>query len=77
MLTEVSTSAQAAGINPSRMQPEGDQAISVWFDVVAFSPLAQWLEQLASTKGIIVRQITMNQVEEPGLVSVRLVLRTR
>ena len=75
LLTSVSRTAQGVGINPSRMQPEGDSAVSVWFDAVAFSQLMVWLERLESNQGIVVRQITVDRRDEPGQVSARLVLR--
>lgn len=75
LLTIVSRTAQGVGISPSRMQPEGDDAVSVWFDAVAFSPLMLWLERLESTQGIVVRQITLDRKDQAGQVSARLILR--
>ena len=42
----VSSSAQAQGINPNRLQPEGENAVSLWFDDVAFSSVMQLLERM-------------------------------
>lgn len=75
LLSSVSRSAQSVGINPSRLQPEGSEAVSVWFDAVAFTKLMLWLERLESKQGIVVRQITIDRRETPGQVSARLVLR--
>lgn len=75
LLSSVSRSAQSVGINPSRLQPEGSEAVSVWFDAVAFTKLMLWLERLESNQGIVVRQITIDRREAPGQVSARLVLR--
>ncbi len=75
LLSEVSRSAQSVGINPSRMQPEGTDAVSVWFDNVTFTRLMLWLERLESGKGIVVRQISMERQDRAGQVSARLVLR--
>ena len=36
LLTKVSRTAQNSGIKPSRMQPEGDDGVSIWFDSVSF-----------------------------------------
>lgn len=74
LLREVSRSARAVGINPSRLQPDGSQAVSVWYDLVAFTALMRWLEQLQATQGIEVRQLTLEQANAPGLVSARLTL---
>jgi len=75
MLTTVSRTAQSVGINPSRLQPEGSDAVSVWFDAVGFNSLMLWLERLESSSGIVVRQISVDRKDEPGQVSARIVLR--
>lgn len=76
LLTAASSTAQAIGIKPSRLQPEGSAAVSVWFDAVPFTKLMLWLERLESTQGIFVRQISIDDRDETGQVSARLVLRT-
>lgn len=76
MLTAVSRTAQNVGITPTRMQPEGNGGVSVWFDSVSFTQLMLWIERLESRQGIVVRQITIDRREVPGQVSVRVVLRT-
>jgi len=75
LLSSVSKSARSVGINPSRLQPEGSEAVSVWFDAVAFTKLMLWLERLESGQGIVVQQITIDRRDLPGQVSARLVLR--
>ena len=75
LLSEVSRSAQALGLNPSRIQPEGRDAVSVWFDQVAYTRLMRWLEQLADTRKIAVRQAALERRSVSGQVSARLVLR--
>jgi len=75
LLSSVSKSARSVGINPSRLQPEGSDAVSVWFDAVAFTKLMLWLERLESGQDIVVQQITIDRRDLPGQVSARLVLR--
>jgi len=75
LLTSVSRTAQTVGVSPSRMQPEGSGAVSVWFEAVPFTQLMLWLERLESQQGIVVRQISIDKRDEPGQVSARLVLR--
>ena len=75
MLTAVSRTAQNVGIKPSRMQPEGDSGVSVWFDSVAFTQLMLCLERLESRHGVVIKQISIDRRDDPGQVSVRLVLR--
>ena len=75
LLTAVSRVAQTIGVNPSRMQPEGGDAVSVWFDSIAFNRLMLLLERLESSQAIVVRQISIERRDEPGTVSARVVLR--
>ena len=75
LLTSVSRAAQNVGIKPSRLQPEGSDAVSVWFDAVGFSSLMLWLERLEAGQGIVVRQISIDKKDLPGQVSARIVLR--
>ena len=75
LLSSVSKSARSVGINPSRLQPEGSEAVSVWFDEVAFTKLMLLLERLESGQGIVVQQISIDRRDVPGQVSARLVFR--
>ena len=75
LLTTVSGTAQSIDVTPSRLQPEGNDAVSVWFETVPFTKLMLWLERLESQQGVVVRQITIDRRDEPGQVSARLVLR--
>ena len=74
MLTTVSRAAQSVGLKPSRLQPEGGDAVSVWFDAVGFNSLMLWVERLESSS-IVVKQISIDRIDEPGQVSARVVLR--
>ena len=75
LLSTVSRSAEAIGIKPSRLQPEGGEAVSVWFEVVEFTKLMVWLERLESRQDIVARQVSIDRQEPSGQVSARLVLR--
>ena len=75
LLSSVSRSARTVGVNPSRLQPEGSEAVSVWFDEVAFTKLMLLLERLESEQGIVVQQISIDRRDVPGQVSARLVFR--
>lgn len=74
LLTQASGSAQRFGIKPNRLQPEGNDAISVWFDGVSFNDLAAWLQYQAQ-QGISVRQISIDREEAIGTVNARIILR--
>lgn len=75
LISTVSGSARAVGVSPSRMQPEGADAVSVWFEAVPFTQLMLWLERLDKESGVAVRQISIENQDAPGQVSARLVLR--
>ncbi len=76
LLTEVSRSAQLVGIKPNRLQPEGSDAVSVWFDAVAFNDLVKLLDHVQNKQGMMVQQISIDRGEIPGMVRARIVLRT-
>lgn len=74
LLSQISRTAQKFNISPNRLQPEGIDGVSVWFDGVAFNDLIRWLEAEAK-EGIAVRQISIDRHAESGLVNARVVLR--
>lgn len=74
LLSTISRSAQAFGIKPNRLQPEGDGGVSVFFDAVSFNDLARWLEKQVAD-GITVQQLAIDRDEAPGRVNARIVLR--
>jgi len=74
LLTQISRSARQHQIQPNRMQPEGSNAVSVWFDSVAFNDFIRWLEQLTVEQGIDIKQISIDREDEPGKVNARIVL---
>jgi general secretion pathway protein M len=73
LLPQISSSTQRFQIKPNRLQPEGSDAVSVWFDAVSFNDLMRWLEQQAS-EGIEVRQISIDRDEATGKVNARIIL---
>ena len=74
LLSLVSSSAQEQGINPNRLQPEGENAVSLWFDDVPFSNVMQLLERMGSVPGLAVQQLVIDGSEEPGRVRARIVM---
>jgi general secretion pathway protein M len=76
LLSQVSRIAQQIGIKPNRLQPEGSDAVSVWFEGVAFNDLVKLLKQVQSQQGIVVQQISIDKEDQPGVVRARIVLRT-
>jgi general secretion pathway protein M len=76
LLSQVSRIAQQIGIKPNRLQPEGSDAVSVWFDSVAFNDLVKMLRQVQAQQGIVVQQISIDKEDQPGVVRARIVLRS-
>jgi general secretion pathway protein M len=76
LLSQVSRIAQQIGIKPNRLQPEGSDAVSVWFDSVAFDDLVKMLRQVQAQQGIVVQQISIDKEDQPGVVRARIVLRS-
>lgn len=74
LLTQVSRTAQQFGIKPSRLQPEGSDSVSVWFNGVAFNEMVRWLDQVTAQQTVSIKQISIDREGEPGKVNVRLVL---
>lgn len=75
LLTLVSRSARSSGIKANKLQPEGDDSVSVWFESVAFNDLVRWLEKLSAEEEVQVRMISINRGGATGMVNARLVLR--
>ena len=75
LLTQISRTAQQFQISPNRLQPEGTDGVSVWFDDVPFNDLVRWLE-LQSQQGVTIRQISIDRQAEAGMVKARIVLRS-
>lgn len=75
LISHVSRTAQEYGIPPNRLQPEGSDSVSVWFDNVAFDDLVRWLES-QSKQGVLVRQVSIDRQDQPGKVNARIVLRS-
>ncbi|MBD3647128.1 MAG: type II secretion system protein M [Pseudomonadales bacterium] len=74
LLTRVSNTAQQNKIKPNRLQPEGNDSVSVWFDQVPFNDLIRWLRQLTVQQGVDIRQISIDRQDRPGTVNARIVL---
>jgi general secretion pathway protein M len=76
LLTLISRAAQKEGIKPDRLQPEGSDAVSIWFNGVAFDDLINLLKHIESKEGIYVQQISIDREDQPGTVKTRIVLRS-
>ena len=73
ILNQVSRTTRQFDIKPTRLQPEGSDGVSVWFDDVAFNDLMRWLDS-QSRSGISVKQMSVDREESAGTVNARVVL---
>lgn len=74
LLSAITDVANAEGVTPNRLQPEGESSVSLWFEAVAFSALVQLLDRLDREQGIGVDQMVIDRTEVSGAVRARLVL---
>jgi general secretion pathway protein M len=66
----VNRTSSANNITITRMQPQGDD-LQVWIDEISFNQLLTWLEQLAISDGLQVKNIDLSSADLQGMVRVR------
>ena len=64
--------APELGKAPTRMQPEGDTEVKVWFEDVPFDALVRWMNTLESRYGLQITAAELERRAGPGLVNARL-----
>jgi general secretion pathway protein M len=72
LLSVISSSAQKFKIELQRFEPRGDSRVNVWLDKVSFDHMMLWIEELNGRYGVMVEQITVDQTDQPGVVSARM-----
>jgi type II secretory pathway component PulM len=75
LLAIISREAQQLNIKANRLQPEGQDAVSLWFDSIPFDDLLMLLEKVKSEYGVSVEQIVVDRGESGGSVRTRLILK--
>jgi len=60
------------GKAPSRLQPEGEREVKVWFEDVSFDAMTRWIASLESRYGIVVTNADVERRPTPGTVNARL-----
>ena len=76
LLTKVTRTAKTAGIQPSRLQPEGNDSVSIWFDSVSYRELMLFLERLESREAIYIIQLSVDKGNQSGKISSRVTVRS-
>lgn len=72
MLTLVANSAARSGVQLLRYQPEGSGGVSVVLQNQPFNTVIQWLSDLEQTDHVGVKQISIDDQTEPGMVNARI-----
>ncbi len=62
------------GRSPTRIQPEGDREVRVWFEDVSFDALVPWLADLQVRYGVGVQTLDIEPQATPGKVNARMSL---
>ena len=62
------------GKSPTRIQPEGDREVRVWFEDVSFDVLVRWLAELQTRYGVGVQTLDVEPQSTPGKVNARMSL---
>lgn len=75
LLAAVDQATKQSGLGkaPTRMEPEGDREVKVWFEAVPFDGVVPWLAMLQDRYGISVQTLDV-EPESIGLVNLRLSL---
>jgi len=72
ILSSISNTAKAKGIELRRFEPDGNNRLRIWLDKAEFDAVIDWIELLESEQGILVEQISLDKVTT-GRVNVRAV----
>lgn len=68
----LNTSAEAAGLRITRLQPDSRGAVQVRLESVPFSPLLQWMHALELSEGLVIEELSVSQAGSVGIVSATL-----
>ena len=73
LLAAIDQSSKQEPMNkaPSRIQPQGDREVRVWFEDVSFDASVQWLARLQTQYGIQVQSLDIEPESAPGRVKFR------
>ncbi|MGI9284642.1 MAG: type II secretion system protein GspM [Pseudomonadales bacterium] len=74
LLSLASNTARAFGMSFRRFEPVDDDALRLWIDNVNFNDIVQWIEVLDQSYNITLREMTVDQSAQNGLVVTKLVL---
>ncbi len=75
LLTDANGAATRLGLGTAltRVRPQGDKRLQVWFQQAAFNDLVRWLQRMQD-QGVSVHAISVQRQDQPGLVTARVTL---
>lgn len=73
LLSLISQQAQRYGIGLSRYE-QSDQGVKIWLENVAFDQAIEWLENLKTQSGVLIKQINIDKQNLEGRVNLRATL---
>lgn len=77
LLNLVDQGSKSNGLASSitRLQPEGEKEVRLWFDQVSYESLMRWVLELETAQGVQVAELNVGRTANAGMVSARLILR--
>lgn len=74
LLSAVNASAQQAGLNLQRFEPDGEQRVRVTLENAVFTDVMRWVVDLERRYGIRVEHFNADVQAQPGIANIRLTL---
>ncbi|MFZ5722940.1 MAG: type II secretion system protein GspM [Pseudomonadota bacterium] len=74
LLSAVNASAQQAGLNLQRFEPDGEQRVRVTLENAVFTDVMRWIVDLERRYGLRVEHFNADVQSQPGLANIRLTL---
>lgn len=76
LMSAVDQASRQSGLGkgPSRIQPEGDGEVRVWFEDVSFDAVTRWVFDMQNRYGVRVQTLDVEPQGDAGRVNVRLSL---
>ncbi len=77
LLAVVDSSLIRAKLKPQlqRMEPDGNDAVKLWFGATNFDDLMLWLDALDQQSGLQVASLRLKPIDQPALVDANLTLK--
>lgn len=72
LLKVASQQAKVSGLTISRLQPEGDNKLRVWFTSVKYDLVINWLSSMASSTEF--EQVSLEKGDKPGFINLQCLL---